>query len=165
MEHGMTMSEWVCRLVFLIFMTASTWQDVRKRSISLNTFQTAGIVGVALRMGIFLWRAETIGVDFSILLGELWDVGGAVIIGILLLWLSSVTEEAVGRGDGSFFVVSGIYLGFWKNLVLLWGGLLLSLPICAVLMVKGRREGRSPGSIRLPFLPFVFVAGIGVMLL
>lgn len=157
--------KWVWKLGFLLFTTAGAWQDIQKRSISARTFQVAGVVGVSLRIGFFLWEANTRGIEPSGFRGQLWDLSAAVTIGFFLLILSVVTEEAIGRGDGSFFVVSGIYLGFWRNLILLWGSLLLSLPVCVILSIRGRRQGRKAGSIRIPFLPFVFFAGMGVVFL
>ncbi|MEE0673010.1 MAG: hypothetical protein UCN44_06945, partial [Enterocloster sp.] len=81
---------------------------------------------------------------------------------LLLLGISVVTEEAMGKGDGWFFLVSGLFLGFWKNVFLLTGGLFLCFPVAVWLMIG--RWGKNTG-IKLPLLPFMFPVGLGVLFL
>ena len=40
-------------------------------------------------------------------------------VGIALLLYSLVTHESIGYGDGCLFVMTGLFLGIWENLVLL----------------------------------------------
>ena len=140
---------------FFLFMGIAAWQDARKRSISLKTFLWAAMLGIGLRLG----PAKDLGGT-----GEPWQnfvrLAGDMSLGSLLLGLSVLTKEGIGRGDGWFFLVSGIYLGFWKNLLLLWGSLMLCFPVSLFLFLRGRGKG-----YRIPFLPFVFLAGLGVLLL
>lgn len=49
------------------------------------------------------------------------------------------------------FVVSGIYLDFARNLLLLCGGLILCFLACAVLFMRGMGNGRDVRHMRLPF--------------
>ena len=76
--------------------------------------------------------------------------------GLLLLGISVVTEEAMGKGDGWFFLVSGLFLGFWKNVFLLTGGLFLCFPVAVWLMIG--RWGKNTG-IKLPLLAYLLVSG------
>lgn len=83
---------------------------------------------------LFLWAAASVAAAWTagyymILLdwadmheAHLWLAmrGAALIPGILLLVLSKITKGAVGQGDGFFFLVSGMYLGFWDNVALLF---------------------------------------------
>ena len=78
---------------------------------------------------------------------------------------SGITKEAVGKGDGWFFLISGIYLGAVKNLVLLAGGLGICFLLSMVLVFKGIIQGTDRGRLRIPLLPFLLPAGIGVMFL
>ena len=91
------------------------------------------------------------------------DVYKRQAVGGGLLLLSRITNEAVGKGDGWFFLVSGIYLGAVKNLVLLAGGLGVCFLLSVVLMFKGILQGTDRGRLRIPLLPFLIPAGIGVM--
>ena len=89
----------------------------------------------------------------------------AMAVGVGLLFLSRITKEAVGKGDGWFFLISGIYLGAVKNLVLLAGGLGICFLLSMVLVFKGIIQGTDRGRLRIPLLPFLLPAGIGVMFL
>ena len=50
-----------------------------------------------------------------------------------------------------------------KNLALLAGGLGACFLLSIVLMLKGIIQGTDMGKLRIPFLPFLVPAGIGVM--
>lgn len=175
MAVGGMRTDLMLRCAFLVFMGSAAWQDIRKRSISLTTFLWGGILGLALR----LWQAagpEGGGISLSgaafpvqsaaslasaaSLVSDAASLAASLLPGILLLGISALTKEGVGRGDGWFFLVAGIYMGLGKTLLLLWGSLLLCFPISLFLLYAGR--GRKK---RLPFLPFVFPVGLGVVLL
>ena len=168
--EGILVSKWLLKLLFLMFLAAGAWQDMRKHSISLITFQLAGVSGVLIRLGIVVLMTMSGevsggGSENYGFMQALFEMAVSVLPGIGLLILSSATDEAVGRGDGSFFIVSGIYLGFWKNVILLWGSLFLCFPVCMALMIRGIQRGKRLSCMRIPFLPFVLPVGIGVMLL
>lgn len=151
------MKEGLLQLVFALFVTASAWQDIRKKSVSVITFQTAALAGLLLK-GWQLWELTQGNVRGGwVLWTALADMGASMLIGVMLWLLSFAACGAVGMGDGSFFIVSGIYLGFWKNAALFTGGLLLCFPWCVYMLLKGRRN------VRIPFLPFAGLAGLGVI--
>jgi leader peptidase (prepilin peptidase)/N-methyltransferase len=154
---------------FLIFLAASSWQDARKGSIHVRTFQAAGAIGILLRLRqLVMWvsgaAAAGEAVREEILAGVIAFLL-SLLPGLLLLGLSAATREAIGRGDGLFFLVSGIYLGLSRNLLLFGISLLLCFPVSLLLFIKGIREGRGAKNVRLPFLPFVVPGGIGVIFL
>lgn len=167
---GLRIIEFMLRVCFILILAISGWQDVRTRRIEVRVFVISGAVGIMLRgvqIAIMLHTLQDI--KNSVWIWEmsargLIDIGKGMCLGGLLLILSAVTREAVGKGDGWFFVVSGLYLGFAKNLYLLCGGLLLCFLICFVIWIKGIRGGSNKGKMRLPFLPFIIPAGIGVIL-
>ncbi len=152
---------------FLVFSAAAAWQDLRQHNVNAGLFTAAGIGSVLLRlwqMIIYLMENGNGGALKSIsAMG--FDVALGMAVGGFLLLLSLITKEAVGAGDGCFFLVSGIYLGFSKNLLLLGGGLLLCLPVSLSLFLVGMRKGVNVRNICFPFLPFVFPVGIGVIML
>lgn len=153
------------RLGFLGFLTAASWQDARKGAIDLRIFQGFALYGVicqSLMLGVGIWEQGGVAMEQLRSAGSL---AGAAGIGVALLVLSDVTEEGIGKGDGWFFLVSGLYLGLWKNAVFFMGSLLVSLPFCMVLFLRCISEGRSARGVRLPFLPFTVPAGIGVLFL
>ncbi len=157
--NGGEMKEGLLQMAFVLFITASAWQDIRKKSVSVITFQAAAFAGLLLRV----WHIWELIQGGSQSLWVLWtalaDTGASMLIGVMLWLLSAAAGGAVGMGDGSFFLVSGIYLGFWKNAVLFAGGLLLCFPWCVYMLLKGYRN------MRIPFLPFAGLAGLGVIVL
>lgn len=154
---------------FIIFLFIGAFQDIKRHRINVGLFIISGSAGMALR---FLQMIAEMGlvnenIAHSLNLNVMWwhmgDTVMAMAVGCMLLLLSVFTGEAIGKGDGWFFVVSGIYLGMIKNLVLLAGGLGLCFLVCMVLMVRGIITGKDLSGVRLPFLPFLIPAGIGVM--
>ena len=142
---------------------------------------TAGhdIAGVLLRCGFLmtlsigyivldaaiLYRDWGRQIPLDLVSGQIIDTAMAMAVGAGLLFLSRITKEAVGKGDGWFFLISGIYLGAVKNLVLLAGGLGICFLLSMVLVFKGIIQGTDRGRLRIPLLPFLLPAGIGVMFL
>ena len=165
----MNVNEVVLRGGFLIFLAAARYQDFKDRRIHVCLFLAFGTAGAALRgIQIMLELRSYMpgdGMEAAwIQAGKcMRDTGMAMVIGGALLALSAATGEAVGRGDGWFFVVSGIYLDFARNLLLLCGGLILCFLACAILFMRGVGSGRNVRHMRLPFLPFLVPAGMGVM--
>ncbi len=82
-------------------------------------------------------------------------VGGICVGGILLL-CAAASRESIGFGDGLLFVVTGIYLGLWRNLMLLFfAALLCALAGLFLVLVKKRSRKES-----LPFAPFVLLSDV-----
>ena len=106
------------RICFLLFLLSASWQDLKKKTIKKSTFQIWGTVGVILQAAhifsqIFMGTEK---MEMQVIVQEVTGLMFAALLGILLLSLSTATEEAMGKGDGCFFLVAGIFLGFWKNM-------------------------------------------------
>lgn len=168
---GMRIVEIMLRSGFFMVLAVSAFQDYKVHRIHVSVLVTFGGAGIAMR-GIHL--ALELGVlagDWGI--GDLWGfavkrllgLGAAMAVGGALLLLSAVTREGIGWGDGWFFVVSGIYLGLVKNLLFLSGGLAMCFLVCSVLMVRGIVTNRNVRKLRVPLIPFLLPAGIGVTFL
>lgn len=170
------------RVGFMVFLAVAAWQDFRKHHISVNVLVIFGIIGGSLRCMQVILEMEMLGQEmpgqgmpsqgmpewsqiYGILGRHLWDLGLGAGVGGVLLALSYAAREAIGKGDGWFFVVSGMYLGVSRNLFLLAGGLGLCFLAGLALIVRGIIQGRSVRQLSLPFLPYLIPAGIGVMLL
>lgn len=74
--------------------------------------------------------------------------------GAALLAVSLCTRGAVGLGDAVLFMVSGVYLDFWENLLLLLLSLLLAGLWGTGLLVTKRGSRKTT----LPLAPFVLAA-------
>lgn len=158
MENGMWISR-LMRLVFVVFLAVSAGQDLRYRAIRLPVFVGFGFAGSVLRF-CFLCLECSIPGRWQ---AELADLAMALSVGVFLLVLSAVTRQSVGTGDGWFFVVSALYLGFWKNVALLLGGLGVCFFYCSGLLIWGKMHKVSVGKRRIPFLPFLIPVSLGLV--
>ena len=129
-------NEWV----FGVFLIAAAWEDARKKSISIWLFLCAGAAGIVF---CFL-QGES-------LLGRL----SGCLVGVALLAVSRLSNEAIGAGDGCFFIVSGLFFPVFFNLNLLIYGVSLSGLICGIYYMISRVSGRYVGKETVPFLPFL----------
>ena len=82
------------------------------------------------------------------------DIFVGVLPGIILLFLGYVTKESIGYGDGCIFIMTGVYLGGWKNLMLLGISSVFAgmYAIAILLMRKGSRKDS------FAYVPFVLLA-------
>lgn len=78
---------------------------------------------------------------------------GGMGIGLFIVSLRILGIRMLGAGDGAVLVITGILLGFWKNMELLMVGLFL-----ASLYGIGRiiKEGNQTKK-EIPFIPFLFL--------
>lgn len=84
-----------------------------------------------------------------------------IIIGIFIYIVSLVSRGQVGTGDGFVYLVSGVALGFGRNLELLTISLLLASVVASYLIVV-KKAGRKTC---MPFIPFTAVAYGVVMMI
>lgn len=84
------------------------------------------------------------------------EAAGGAAVGFLLLFVSRVTGEALGYGDGWVFFITGLYLGFWENVQLLFVSLTLSSIFSAIYILRRKINIKK----EIPFLPFVWGAEI-----
>ena len=99
------------------FTVLAAGQDLRKKQVDVNLYWIFGIIaGAAL---IFrMWEDQNM----------MWEkaVQGAagLLPGLALLGLGKVSSGSIGAGDGCYFLISGLLLGFWRNLAVLWNPVL-----------------------------------------
>lgn len=142
------------KIIFSLFLLCASWQDWRRKMIPVWLYVAAGVSGLLCRL---LFSEELMVVELF---------SGAS-VGLGLLGISVMTEGAVGDGDGWFFVVTGILLGFWKNLALLFYGLLACCTGSCFLIVWRYVWGEGTGSVRkyqFAFVPFLLPIGIWMVL-
>lgn len=84
-----------------------------------------------------------------------------ILVGLFLYLVSKVTRGAVGEGDALVYLLTGVSLGFFRNLELLVCSLFLSALVSVFLLVF-RRVGKK---YRIPFVPFTALAYGMVMLI
>lgn len=137
--------------LFLCFLLIAAVQDIRKKQVEVRVFVIFGLLAMLLcgyQWKIGRWNGWfDVGSNFCVAAG---------LIGAAVIW-----RDAVGLGDGCFFLVSGLLLGFWENLALLFYGLLLCGSYCLLKLAINQLYGRSNMKNQtVPFLPFLVPAGI-----
>ena len=122
--------------LILGFFSISAFQDYRNRKINIYFLLTGGIIGL-------LFHLYSMELSIMILFFGLWSGG------------------SVGRADGMILVVSGIFLGFEKNVEVFVMGLFLA-GITSLFLSVIRRKGRT---YRIPFAPFLLAGYLFVMVM
>lgn len=141
--------------LFGVFLFSCAWQDIRRKSIAIWVCWLFGCLALFVRI------CDRTGSLFQSGMGKGWtEILCGMAIGGILLLVSHFTEGAIGDGDGWFFLVSGIYLGFWNNLEFLLYGLLICAGYCLCIMAKGIATGTSVRKRVVPFLPFLVPIGL-----
>lgn len=87
---------------------------------------------------------------------SLENMVGGVCVGVFLLLCALVMKEGVGVGDGLLFCATGIYLGLWQNLLLLFLSVLLCATAGGMLVIRKRCTRKAS----LAFVPFVLAADV-----
>lgn len=141
------MEERIVKLLVLFLLLFNSFLDWRRREVSLFSLGGFGVVGI----GLNLW----LGYQSVI------EAAGGVALGILLLAAAFFTREAIGFGDGLLICITGIYLGFWENLSLLFTGAVCCVGILGIAILAGRLKMAD----RVPLVPFLLLAFIGRMIL
>ena len=87
--------------LILGFFSISAFQDYRNRKINIYFLLTGGIIGLLFH----LYSMELSIIEILLGMG----------IGMMILFFGLWSGGSVGRADGMILVVSGIFLGFEKN--------------------------------------------------
>lgn len=141
--------------IFLLYLMIAAGQDLRKKSVGLWVF--AGFGGLALLSLGYQWLIAGGQVAWGSIFSSICL--GLGLIGCGLLW-----HRAIGIGDGCFFLVSGLMIGFWENLALLCYGMLLCSLYCLVLAVWNQViHRRNMRRYTVPFLPFLVPVGFWIV--
>lgn len=130
----------VSNVLLGLFLLWNTGTDLKKREISYLSVLLFVITGILL----FIRLPEK----------NVISIAGGAAVGICLLLLSLLFRGAIGFGDGMVVLVCGVFVGFFKNLILLMTGFLLTAIIGIVLIVF-KRAGRKTC---LPFVPFLTIS-------
>lgn len=150
--------DWIKVINFVLFLFIAAYQDLKSKSIAVWVYWLFG--GLAM---LILWRDLYNLMISSQLVHHWWEIPGGMAIGLCLLGLGRITGGAVGEGDGWFFFISGVYLGFWDNMkLLIYGGLLCSV-WCLWVLAGGVISGRNIRKTTLPFLPFLVPVGLWIV--
>lgn len=144
------MPEGINKIIFGIFLFLAALQDGKSKTIHVWLLISAAITG-----GILCFLNGQFSYDRIL----------SCLIGILIVFLSRMTNGAIGAGDGWFFTVSGLFLSSFMNLSLLVYGVFLSGFICGGIYFYCRIRGKDVRKVSVPFLPFLVPVWIGLVIL
>ena len=116
-----------------------SFRDMKERQIGLVPLVLSAIVGLVFH----LWYGRI----------SIWNLLGGICIGLCLYVVSVISHEKIGKGDALLLAVTGIFLGFWDNLILLWIASLLAAVAGGMAMVFFHKERH----FELPFIPCIFI--------
>ena len=133
--------------LMLGFFSISAYQDYRKRKINVYFLLTGGIIGLLVHL---------YSMEFDII-----EILFGMEIGIMTLLYGFLLGGGVGFADGMILIVSGIFLGFEKNLEVFVAGLFL-VGITSLFLSVIKKKGRT---YRIPFAPFLLVGYLFVMVM
>lgn len=90
-----------------------------------------------------------------------FDIIGGFLVGVTLIIISKISRGQIGIGDGLIFCVTGIGLGFWNNVCLLLYSLFLAAIFAGFIFIIKHTNKKQ----FIPFVPFVCIGYVGVLLL
>lgn len=135
MEYGSNASA----AAALIFLAAAAYEDYKTEKISMILIMTGAVISIA---------AAVINKD------NIMQILYGVLTGNAILLIGYASREAVGYGDGLIFIITGIFLGWMNNIVLIAGSLLLAA-VCSMILMALRIKKRTD---RIAFAPFILGA-------
>lgn len=121
-------------------------EDIREKKITVNITLFSGIIGVFLHL---LFQNQSI---YEMLAGTL--------PGVFIFLISYLTKGKIGMGDGMVFMLTGLYLGFGKNMTLMAITFLLAGVFGLYLLIQ-KETGADK---KMPLMPFLFL-GYSLMVL
>lgn len=98
---------------------------------------------------------------------DIVDVIGGFAVGGGMLLVSIFSRGRIGLADALLLMTTGIYLGFIRNLELLWLASVLTGFVGMILLIRGRVQGMQShfSNVRIPFAPALLAVVITFLLL
>lgn len=140
----------MCKIVewfMLILFIVGSIYDWRKREIPILL-----LVVMSAVTAITVFVSDGVNLALRI-------VGG--LMGFVFLFISKCTKEAIGYADSWIILLLGVQLGFRRAIQLLFGASLLAAIFSLFLIFICRWKRRAT----LPFIPFLTISYLGVMVL
>ena len=132
--------EVISKIVLLFALFVMAWNDYKTQLLEIRQLLVFGVLGILLCGS---WS------DF-------YQAMGGALPGVLVLVVAWCSGESIGFGDGWLFVMTGLFLGFARNLVLLFGTFVLAgLFAVGCLMLK--KKGKNDSMALVPFALTAYV--------
>lgn len=131
---------WISELLYGICCGILLWEsitDIKMKKIHITGAVTIGILGV------IKWIVTH---DFSII-----SFLSSISIGIILLVISLLTEEKLGRGDAFYLIALGVFLEFSRMICMCMISFFTVAIFGIIMMIMKKMTKKS----KVPFLPFI----------
>lgn len=124
-----------------------TFEDIRRKSFGIISLVMCGAIGVMVNLytGSLSWTSLISGAS----------------LGLILYIISTLSEEKIGKGDAVLVLVTGLYIGFWNTLALLFFATLFAGLFGVALMLIAKKNK----NYELPFAPFMLAAYVTLLLI
>ncbi|ROR23669.1 leader peptidase (prepilin peptidase)/N-methyltransferase [Mobilisporobacter senegalensis] len=129
-----------------VILVISSIKDIKRRRISMSII----VPGIIILLICLPFRN-----NISIVNGLF-----GTIVGISMIGIGRLSRWQIGMGDGIVLILTGIGLGFWENAFLFLYALLLIFLFSVILLFLKKITKKTT----LPFIPFIFLGYIGVIL-
>jgi len=83
------------------------------------------------------------------------DLGLRFIPGLLLLFVSLISGEALGIGDAVFMIISALYIPVQSILFIFISGFLSAFLLSAVMLIYGKIKNKDLHHMSLPLIPLM----------
>ena len=137
----------IANVIVAIFLMIAAYSDWKTKRISVVLLSVATLIIVLFRL-VFI--RDT-----------LWPTLGGIVVGLSFLLISRVTKEAIGYGDSWLILLLGIFMGGKSILeVIFRSGFAAGI----FGLLRGTILGWNKRQT-IPFVPFLFIAYLGVVFL
>ncbi len=135
------MLELVEKTLLLVFLFIVAMFDIKTKQVSTKLCVIFGIGAL-----VMLFISILNGIEIS-----LFSYIGGMLIGILFIVVAKLSAGAIGAGDGMVMAVAGLYVGFERNLEILFIAFLASALVGIILWITRKKKRKET----MAFLPFI----------
>ncbi len=135
------MLELVEKTLLLVFLFIVAMFDIKTKQVSTKLCVIFGIGAL-----VILFISILNGIEIS-----LFSYIGGMLIGILFIVVAKLSAGAIGAGDGMVMAVAGLYVGFERNLEILFIAFLASALVGIILWITRKKKRKET----MAFLPFI----------
>ena len=136
-------------LLYIFYFFLSVAFDLKNKAVP-NIIHLIFIV-----LGIPLFFHINISSDPNITTQTISDLFFRFLPGLFLLYLSILSNGALGIGDGIFIIISALFIPLNCILLILISGFLSTFLISAVILIYGKLCDKDFHRMSLPFIPFM----------
>lgn len=129
----------IVQIIMLSYLLVLSYQDIRKKKIAVWLL----CIGTAIVIASLFFMKETLW----------WERAAGAVLGILMLGISQVTKESIGKADCILILFIGVMEGYLCCICSLCYATFLCCIFCIILLgfkVMTRKQ-------RIPFIPFLWI--------